>query len=462
MKFAKMYTIIFLLLTFSTCFGQSREAETQKLKTSILNKQNEAAIGAISKKADVNAKTEKGIPLLNIAAHHGLTDVVKAMMNNSVNPALKDKDGQSALLIASHRGHLPIVKLLTNRELGVVVIIDGRNNRRYERQANVNAVNVKGTSALHAAVAKGHNDVAQELLAKGAEVNAQKKDGSSPLMLASEQGNLPLAKLLIEQDARIDLKNKDGLTALELARRAKQQEVVDFLSVQKPKAVVDKLALTKDLLSAILKKEESKAIDAIKAGALVNGSTKSGIPLLNLAVSKGLTEVVKEMLAAEVNPSRRDRKGLDALMVAALYGKLPEAKLLTDANLEEVVKMTKEGIFRYKQGANIRAASLKGNTALLTSVAQGHLDIAEHLLAKGAWVDHQNKIGFTPLMIASEHGYLDFAAKLIEKKAKINALTAKGYSALDIATSNKHPAVVKLLITNGAKYSEAWENRVKG
>ena len=146
-------------------------------------------------------------------------------------------------------------------------------------------------------------------------------------------------------------------------------------------------------------------------------------------------------------------------MVAALYGSLAETKLLTDSSLGEVVKMTSEGIFRYRQYVDVNSVSLKGNTALVLAVAEGHLDIAEELLAKKAVVNRQNEKGVSVLMTASRFGYLDLVKKLLERSADVNAQNKVGYNALDMAKHNKHFSIVELLTSKGAEHSQAWKER---
>ena len=461
MNIFKVLLALFLFLNLTFCMAQEGQDPTQQLLTAIVNKQSDAALAAIANGAKVNVRTEKGLPLLNIAAYFGQTEVVAAMIAKSVNPALSDKDGQGALFLASRNGFLPIVRLLTDPNLGTAFVVDGGQSVKYERGADVNAQNKDGSSALHAAAAGGHIAIAEELIAREANVNIQNKAGHTPLMLASSGGDLALVQFLIAQGADPHLEALGGETALGIAEKAGHQDLVEFLaSTTNPNPTVTRededRALAQELLDAINEGKSALAVEVIKAGADVNLLTTNGTPLLNLAVSRGMTDVVKEMIAASVDPNLRDAKGLNSLMVAALLGKLSEAKLLTDPSLGIVAKVTSEGVVRYNRGAHINDVSSKGNTALMSAIASSHLAVAEELLGKGAEVNHQNMIGFSALMIASQYGHKNFVAMLLENGADVKVETKEGYTVLDVAESNKRGDIVKLLAKNGAKHSERW------
>jgi hypothetical protein len=86
-------------------------------------------------------------------------------------------------MIASERGHHEIVQLL---------LIKG---------AEVNAKGDDGKTALMGASAHGHGEIVQALLAKGAEVNAKTVKGTTALMFASQKGHREIKDLLIKAGA---------------------------------------------------------------------------------------------------------------------------------------------------------------------------------------------------------------------------------------------------------------------
>jgi len=66
------------------------------------------------------------------------------------------------------------------------------------RSADVNAKNNPGWTPLHMAIAKGHKDVAELLLANKADVNAKCNSGSLPLhIVAANCDRKDIAELLL-------------------------------------------------------------------------------------------------------------------------------------------------------------------------------------------------------------------------------------------------------------------------
>lgn len=96
-------------------------------------------------------------------------------------------------------------------------------------QTNVNKLTLKGESALMLAALKGHLELAEMLIKKGAHVN---KTGWTPLHYAASAGHLPIMSLLLEKSAYIDAESPNGSTPLMMAAMYGTPEAVDFLLQQ--------------------------------------------------------------------------------------------------------------------------------------------------------------------------------------------------------------------------------------
>jgi ankyrin repeat protein len=87
-----------------------------------------------------------------------------------------------------------------------------------------------GESALHAAIAERHGELAALIIDKGANVNARNMSLFTPLhFLAVNLRDRKLAELLIRHGADVNAKDQAGHTALEAATRARNDEVADVL-----------------------------------------------------------------------------------------------------------------------------------------------------------------------------------------------------------------------------------------
>ncbi|MBC8467887.1 MAG: ankyrin repeat domain-containing protein [Planctomycetes bacterium] len=91
--------------------------------------------------------------------------------------------------------------------------------------------------------------------------------------------------------------------------------------------------------------------------------------------------------------------------------------------------------------------------ALHYATENGHKDIMELLIVKGANVNAKNAAGQTPLHYAAERGLKDIAEMLIANGVDVNARNIEGQTPVDIALSRNRMDVVKLLIKKGADVS---------
>jgi ankyrin repeat protein len=91
-----------------------------------------------------------------------------------------------------------------------------------------------------------------------------------------------------------------------------------------------------------------------------------------------------------------------------------------------------------------------GSTPLHLAAYEGHKDVAELLLAKGAEVNATDIDGSTPLHLAAYEGHKDMAELLLANKANVNARDNKGQTPLHEAAVKGYKDVVELLLANGA------------
>jgi ankyrin repeat protein len=104
------------------------------------------------------------------------------------------------------------------------------------------------------------------------------------------------------------------------------------------------------------------------------------------------------------------------------------------------------------KGAHANAQDEKGCTALMYAARNGHTSIVESLLAKGADVNAQNEKGSTAIMFAARNGHTAIAESLLARGADVNVhATNNGTTALILAAGNGHSEVVASLLANGAE-----------
>ena len=94
--------------------------------------------------------------------------------------------GMTPLILASSAGKKGVVNILL------------------KEQANVNAQNNGGHSALQYAASKNWQSICDELLKHNADINISDKRGATPLHRAASKGNIQIVQLLV-QDERLNI-----------------------------------------------------------------------------------------------------------------------------------------------------------------------------------------------------------------------------------------------------------------
>ena len=98
--------------------------------------------------------------------------------------------------------------------------------------ADLHAVsrNALKNTALHAAVAGGHTDVALMLIERGAAVDVADAGGHTPLHIAAEGGLLPVARALVARGADPHAVDAEDRTPLARAAARNQNAIVDLFN----------------------------------------------------------------------------------------------------------------------------------------------------------------------------------------------------------------------------------------
>ena len=152
----------------------------------------------------------------------------------------------------------------------------------------------------------------------------------------------------------------------------------------------------------------------IAAGVSPNLLVKGGNPLTVFAVREKSKQTLDYLIGLKgVDVDHPNLSGETVLMMASLYGMLPEVKVLVD-----------------KRGAEINKS---GWTPLHYACTEGHLAVADYLLSKGAIVDALSESDTTPLMMAVRSGNIRLVRLLLDRGADLQIRNHQGFSAIDVA-----------------------------
>lgn len=246
--------------------------------------------------------------------------IKKPVPSNPADPATSLISTKSNLISglelrqAAARGNLEYVKSLLNADAKIA-----------------NSKNGRGTAPLHEAALKGHKQIVELLIAKGADVNIKNIDGITPIFLAAVNDNKDVIELLIAKGAEVNVIARMGVTPLHYA------------------------ALWGRVGSAKL---------LIEKGANVNADSKAVTPL-HLAAQGGKEDVVKLLIEKGADVNAKNLNSASALYLASSKGHMKIAGLLID------------------KGAEINAKAANGYTPLKIATQGGHKDVAELLRKRG-------------------------------------------------------------------------------
>jgi ankyrin repeat protein len=206
--------------------------------------------------------------------------------------------------------------------------------------ANVNAAQVDGMTALHWAVYHEDTELAKMLLKAGAVVGAANRYEVTPLALACTNGQGAMIELLLGAGADANATLRGGETPLMTAARTGRVAPVKAL-LARGAAVNTKLAGGQTALMWAAAEGHVAVVQVLlAAGAEFGAAVDTGLNAMLFAVRAGQIEVVRALHAAGVDinavttPTRTGnklpRKGTSALTLAVENGHFEVAALLLD------------------------------------------------------------------------------------------------------------------------------------
>ena len=299
---------------------------------------------------------------------------------------------------------------------------------------DVNHKSGNGSTALMVAARRGHKEVCELLIKKGARVNTISRDEEKTvLMAAAENGHKEVCELLIEEGARVKPMRRYERTALMYAAENGHKEVCQLLIKKGADVkIVSKTRMTVLMFAASWGHKEVCQL-LIDKGADVNAADTWGSIVLMRAARRGPKELCELLIEKGADVNAVDKCGMTTLMIAAKRGLTEVCQLLI------------------KKGADVNAIRRDGQTSLMCAVWEGDKEVCEFLIDKGADVNAVDKYERqTSLMCAANRGYKEVCELLVGKGADVNAVRKDGRTALMIAAKNGHKEVCELLIEKGA------------
>ncbi|XP_055604737.1 rabankyrin-5 [Uranotaenia lowii] len=366
-------------------------------------------------KADINALTSDGCPLLIDAVKRGDGFTAKFLLDKNCNVNLIARDTADTAL------HLvcTYAEKSTDSETFRDMLSIGK--QLLKLGADTNLQNMRGYTPLHIAITSQHVDMVEELLSNtvlNLDTNIRTLDEKCALHFAlmpphTDGPPFDLARRLIERGAEPNMIAADtGDSLLHTLTKQRLQDAGVFFAEY----------------------------------ANLNHVNKSGLTVLHLASANGLPELVKALLEKGASPNLQSN-------VTELKSAVHFAVEFNQLDVISAFINHKENYSKQLEAIDFNLKNAMGDSPLSLSLALGYNDLVPLLIKGGADVNARNGQDMTLLHQAILKEDSKTAVFLLNQGADMNALTADQESPLQLAIHCRLPDVVDALCIRGVSFS---------
>jgi ankyrin repeat protein len=386
-----------LLLASGADAGAANRYGVTPLSLAALNGSVTAIEALLAAGADANTVVSRGQTVLMTAARSGHATAVRALLERGARvDAQEDVLGETALMWAAAENHADVVALLLKAQADV----NRRSRSLTFPRDNFGLEGVPtylpkgGWTALMYAAREGAPDAARILAEAGADLNVADPDGTTALVDAITNSHYDTAAILIEQGANPNLADTTGMAALYAAT---DMSSLGEVYGRPPRRVSDTHTAL-DIIRMLL--EHGAQVDAKLTKPLLTRAHTPGDPLLGAAATplmraakNGDYRAMDVLIAHGADVNARIKNNSSVLMFACGLGRGTSAfaeDVGTEADLFAAAKLAIE------HGADVKAVSDSGATALHYAAQSGLNSVVQLLAAHGAILDATDKQGRMP------------------------------------------------------------------
>ncbi|XP_067668045.1 ankyrin repeat domain-containing protein 50-like [Haliotis asinina] len=308
---------------------------------------------------------------LHVACMDGKLKSVRDILDHSLEDIDKPgKGGMTPVMWAARRGHREMVDLLV------------------KKGADAKRVDDVGNNILHWACYGGHVAMVKHVVSKNmVNTNIKGRDDRTPLMCAARQGIKDMFQLLVSKGGLPSHVDRDGNNILLLACWGGNVKIVDYILSHDNVDINGKGQSGRTPLMGAAYKGHDKIFDLlVTKGADVNVVDDDGDNVLHSACLSGHVDIVSRILKLQkVDINRRGQCGRTPLMMAARMGDREIFDLLV------------------KEGADATLVDGDSNTILHLASEGGNVNIVKYALeVKNMDINARNKRNETATMLAQK------------------------------------------------------------
>lgn len=395
---------------------------------------------------------------LHFSARIGDMDRVKEFHNQGSSLEVRDGKGQTVLFHAVKGKQHHIVEWLTN-----------------EGQANVQAVDKDGLTALHVAAQGCDVKIAEILMNRGANVNALSSRNVTPLHCIPHSEGVQLLRLLHGKGANINSVDKDNSRITHKTAIKGDSASLLFKVSADLGADMEAQDYQGNTPAHLAAESGSKAILGILTQKKVEFDrvqNSSGYTPFMMACKAGRTEAMRYLLEKGATYNVVDKDGRSLTELSIVWGN-PEVMTIlqehganyndvrsVDGNVHPVWKAVFEGqgasVARILDGGLSIEYEHRGVRLLQLAIEANNADVVRMLIERGAAVNVADTRGWTALHSAAYSGNSELLLLVLQRTDNKEATDQQGWTPLDLAAFYKHDEIMGLLDPEGKVKEYAW------
>lgn len=371
---------------------------------------------------------------------------------------------QPPLTNPTNIGPAPVVRIINREEeRKTAPLFDAIRSGQYDlfqrllnEEADINAQDADGDTALHVAIRSGAHEAISDLLNRGSDVNVKNSKGETPFQLALSRRYHVITKLLECGAEDVTGVNADGETALHVLCDYSVRVIRGFLEKGVDANAQDGRGDTVLHLVARRRRDAAHVIELLmEFGARVRLVNMEGRNVLHEAASNNSVKLVAFLREKGCSVGDMDYEGNTALHLAAAGRSDDVVQYLLEleevqvqaTNLDGMTALEKAlsgntrvrragrncrpnsqnsisvhvGIndtvllrLLLKVGVDVNAKDRDGRTALHAAILENDKKSLQILLDHGADVNIENRNGHTPAKLAAMRGKYDLVSVLVK------------------------------------------------
>ena len=246
------------------------------------------------------------------ASEKGESFKVLHLLNDSINPNIRDWYGMTPLHYATQNGHLKTVKAL---------VLNG---------AKVNVRDYDDRIALHLSVHFSFLDISEYLIQHQANVNAKDMYGLTPLFYASAYGDFIMTDMILFYAEGEQVRDPEGKTPFLAAVWGGHLENASLL-LKYFAEISERDHKENNAIHLAALNSDFEMIDSlISWGCDKNAVNINGYSCLDLAIQENNPELIEKLISSGVDVNNKIRKGLNSLDLVLMTVTNPEIRIIME------------------------------------------------------------------------------------------------------------------------------------